>query len=53
MLLQIGISSFGVDYGCQGLNAISSIRRHFRWIEKNMALLEENIKIIMLVLLTV
>jgi hypothetical protein len=37
---QIGIASYGIDYDCQGVNAISSIRRHLRWIERNKAMLE-------------
>jgi hypothetical protein len=36
----IGIASFGVDYDCNGLNAISSIRRHIRWIKMSMSHLE-------------
>jgi hypothetical protein len=38
--LQIGIASSGIDYNCQDLNSIASIRRYIRWIENNKALLE-------------
>ncbi len=40
---QIGIASFGIDGNCHGLNAISSIRRYLRWIEKSKSLLEEKV----------
>ncbi len=40
---QIGIATFGIDHDCQGINAMTSIRRHIRWIEKNKSLLESKV----------
>jgi hypothetical protein len=43
---QIGIATFSIEYECQGINAMTSIRKHMRWIEKNKSLLEGKVLII-------